>query len=189
MGLDMFLRRKRDLGNAKLNVKVLDNEYDWYKNKGKNYSLDNCTFIMQEVGYWRKANAIHKWFVDNVQDGNDDCRDYWVSTDKLKELLDTCKKVKETAKIKKDKVAVGQKYNAETEKFEKIYEDGEIITNAEEIAEILPTTDGFFFGSTDYDNWYMQDINYTIELLEKILLEEEQKDKNEYIEYYYGSSW
>ena len=44
-------------------------------------------------------------------------------------------------------------------------------------------------GSTDYDYWYMKDIDYTIEILEKILLEEEQKDKNEHIEYYYGSSW
>lgn len=30
--------------------------------------------ITEEVGYWRKANAIHGWFVDNVQKGNDDCK-------------------------------------------------------------------------------------------------------------------
>ena len=27
----------------------------------------------EEVGYWRKANAIHGWFVRNVQNGKDDC--------------------------------------------------------------------------------------------------------------------
>ncbi len=30
-------------------------------------------YIQEEVAYWRKANAIHKWFVENVQDGQDDC--------------------------------------------------------------------------------------------------------------------
>ena len=28
-----------------------------------------------QIASWRKANAIHKWFVDNVQDGVDDCGD------------------------------------------------------------------------------------------------------------------
>lgn len=189
MGLDMYLTKKKHLGNAKLNLKVLDNEYEWYKNKGKTYSLDNCTCIVQEVGYWRKANAIHKWFVDNVQEGNDDCKEYWVSPNKLEELLDTCKKVKETAKIEMGKVVVCQRYNADTKQFEKEYEDGEIITNVEEIEKILPTTDGFFFGNTDYDKWYMQDIYYTIEMLEKVLLEEEKESKQENNSYYYTSSW
>ena len=38
--------------------------------------------------YWRKANQIHAWFVDNVQQGNDNCGEYYVSHEKLKELLD-----------------------------------------------------------------------------------------------------
>ena len=41
--------------------------------------------------YWRKANQIHKWFVDNVQKGEDDCGEYYVSHEKLKELLTTCR--------------------------------------------------------------------------------------------------
>lgn len=41
--------------------------------------------------YWRKANQIHKWFVDNVQNGSDDCGEYYVSQDKLIELLALCK--------------------------------------------------------------------------------------------------
>ena len=41
--------------------------------------------------YWRKANQIHKWFVDNVQNGEDDCGDYYVSHEKLKELRETCR--------------------------------------------------------------------------------------------------
>ena len=52
------------------------------------------SYIEEEVGYWRKANHIHRWFVENVQEGKDDCGTYYVSVDKLKKLLDDCKKVK-----------------------------------------------------------------------------------------------
>ena len=38
--------------------------------------------------YWRKANQIHAWFVDNVQGGEDNCGEYYVSHEKLKSLLD-----------------------------------------------------------------------------------------------------
>ena len=50
--------------------------------------------IKEEIGYWRKANAIHKWFVDNVQDGEDDC-DYHreVTKEDLEELRDVCHEV------------------------------------------------------------------------------------------------
>jgi hypothetical protein len=46
--------------------------------------------IKEEVGYWHKANQIHRWFVQNVQDGNDDCQEYEVSLDDLKTLRNNC---------------------------------------------------------------------------------------------------
>jgi len=49
----------------------------------------------EEVAYWRKANAIHNWFVNTVQGGNDDCGDYDVSHDTLRKLRETCVKVLE----------------------------------------------------------------------------------------------
>jgi hypothetical protein len=45
------------------------------------------------VGYWRKANAIHQWFVNEVQSGEDDCKDYYVSREQLIELRDLCQQV------------------------------------------------------------------------------------------------
>jgi len=45
------------------------------------------------VAYWRKANQIHGWLVDNVQRGLDNCGEYWVSREKLGELLELCKSV------------------------------------------------------------------------------------------------
>jgi hypothetical protein len=46
--------------------------------------------------YWRKANQIHAWFVKNIQNGIDDCDSYYVSQDKLIELLALCKHALET---------------------------------------------------------------------------------------------
>jgi hypothetical protein len=50
--------------------------------------------ISVRVGYWRKANQVHQWFVDNVQGGEDNCGRYHVSREQLRELLETCKQVR-----------------------------------------------------------------------------------------------
>ena len=55
---------------------------DWYRKAGI------CM-------YWRKTNSVHKWFVDNVQNGNDDCGTYEVDWEQLDELRKTCHKVLE----------------------------------------------------------------------------------------------
>ncbi len=118
--------------------------------------------------YWRKANHIHKWFVDNVQEGNDDCGTYDVSIEQLTELRDLCKKVLDTANLVPGKVKTGQIWSKEGG-CEQCYEDGHLITNQEEIEALLPTTNGFFFGSTEYDSYYLQDIKDTKEVLDKVL--------------------
>jgi len=82
MGLDMYLDREIYIGNEfkkpeeQVDIKVFG------VNKAKVVS------ITERVGSWRKANAIHAWFVTNVQDGYDKCqRRYYVEVEKLKELL------------------------------------------------------------------------------------------------------
>ena len=49
--------------------------------------------IFKEVAYWRKANQIHNWFVENLQDGIDECQLTIVDEDSLRELLEVCKEV------------------------------------------------------------------------------------------------
>lgn len=39
-----------------------------------------------EIGYWRKANAIHRWFVQQVQEGVDECQWSMVTRDHLQAL-------------------------------------------------------------------------------------------------------
>ena len=125
--------------------------------------------IIEDVGYWRKANAIHKWFVDNIQDGEDDCGYYEVAPEYLEELLNICKLIKQKCVMKKGKIANG--YRFENGKEVPIMEDGEYIENPEVAAKYLPTQSGFFFGGTEYDQWYMEDIDSTIEILTEVLKE------------------
>ena len=66
---------------------------------GATYKIDKETHSheikLEEVAYWRKQNAIHKWFVDNVQEGVDNCAIYSFDDYFLKRLLVVCKKVLE----------------------------------------------------------------------------------------------
>jgi hypothetical protein len=60
----------------------------------------------------------------------------------------------------------------------------EVFNDHSKAEELLPSTSGFFFGNTDYDEWYYNDVQHTIEILDKILSE---SDGNQDI--YYSSSW
>ena len=125
--------------------------------------------IIQQVGYWRKANQIHNWFVENVQNGVDDCGAYEVNEYQLQELLDLCEEVQDKAVLVHGQIKNGERLV--NEKGEPIYEEGDYIENSEEIAELLPSCDGFFFGGTAYDEYYLNNIKDTIEILEKVLRE------------------
>ena len=193
MGLDMYLNRmpryKRTTAKA---VSIIESYLDWLRAKEEGSGYANCTFarwsgtkniptqdkidfykqfytkkysswdtkheyghyrIMEQVGYWRKANHIHTWFVDNIQDGEDDCAYHReVTKTDLEELLDVCQKVLDNPDVAKDN---------------------------------LPTQGGFFFGSTDYDEYYLEDIRDTIDIITKVL--ETTDFEKEMI--YYVSSW
>lgn len=127
MGLDMYLTSRSELDRAKAN------DYYW-----------------GELAYWRKFNALHAWFVHNVQDDVDNCGDYVVSQTKLSELVEVLKKLQQT----KD-------------------------------TSLLPTQSGFFFGSTEYDEWYWDRVNSTIDILSEILTTFDFENE----ELLYTSSW
>jgi hypothetical protein len=151
----MYLHRKTYVKNWD------HREFRWEiavtRDDGKPTRIDTSKVceITEEMGYWRKANAIHAWFVQNVQDGRDECQEAWVSAEQLRELLGTCQRVLEA----RDPVAVG--------------------------GEHLPPQSGFFFGSTEIDQWYMEDIQSTVAILTEIL----EADPDLKGDYYYQSSW
>ena len=150
MGLDMYLNKRtyvqqweHQKPEEKYNVEVTKG------GESANINPKKVKYIIEEAGYWRKQNQIHRWFVENIQNGTDDCGEYYVSKDALASLLELCEKVKAD--------------NALAD-------------------ELLPGASGFFFGGTDYDEWYFNGIDNTIEILKEAL-----EDENG--EYLYSSSW
>ena len=109
-----------------------------------------------KVGYWRKSNQIHQWFVDNCQDGVDDCREVSVAREKLEELKKVC---------------------------EIVLMDKGLLDTDESAQAMLPTQSGFFFGGTEYDEYYYSDLTDTIEIATACLAMPPEWD------FSYQSSW
>jgi hypothetical protein len=132
------------------------------------------------VAYWRKANAIHRWFVENVQNGIDECQRSRVTRDQLRSLVASCKEVLNVVETVEGRVHNGTMWQDGIRS--EIYEPGRVITNPEMARRLLPTQGGFFFGSTDYDQFYLDDLRSTVEQIEPLLV-----DGND--DFYYRSSW
>jgi hypothetical protein len=117
--------------------------------------------VSYPIGYWRKANAIHGWFVSNVQGGEDNCQSYYVSREQLQELAEACDEVL--------KVPVGVAQE-----------------DAAANVGLLPSL-GFFFGSYEMDEWYIDSLKMTIEIINHALslFSEDNYDWS----FYYSSSW
>ena len=149
MGLDMYLYKRTYVGAKWKDRNVV---LDFLQMDDIHIDENRISYIMEEVCYWRKANAIHRWFVDNVQDGIDNCGEYYVSGTQLQDLVNICKKVKDDLSL---------------------------------ASELLPSQEGFFFGETDYGNYYKEDLEDTINNLTKVLEEPNGIDSD----YIYQSSW
>ena len=124
--------------------------------------------------------------MDKIQGGVDDCRYHReVTREDLEELRDKCKEILEGCVQVRGKVKNGSRLDQKTNQLVPIYEDGLLVANPEICKKLLPCTDGYFFGSDEYDQWYMRDIQYTFEKISKVL--EETDFENQMI--YYRSSW
>lgn len=168
MGLDMYLIKRKNFHRpTKVDIK-------FEPSKGNYFVKEPCSAVVEDADsitasyesiYWRKANMVHKWFVDNAQGGKDDCDEYYVPVEKLEELLEICKKVLE---------------------------------NHELAEELLPTQCGCFFGGTEYDEYYFDEVQYTAEQLEKVIDDFKREEQAILdgsdgvpvsIGLYYSSSW
>ena len=189
MGLDMYLYRKTYVQNWDHMGPKERHTITITGPKAKSIKPERITEIVEQVGYWRKANAIHAWFVKNVQGGEDDCRPYPVSLRQLQELLEVCRRVLAGSKLAKGKVENGYKIlkGAGDGRIVKkpILEEGEFIEDPALAIELLPAQSGFFFGGTDYDQWYIRDLRDTVEILEEFLRENGVENG----ELYYEASW
>jgi len=134
MGLDMYLSKVTYLSQY-----PKDRPVPTVSGQGlEHVKPERVAEISERVGYWRKANAIHGWFVENVQKGRDECQRTDVGEQDLRALLDACSAV---------------------------------IADPSRAADLLPATSGFFFGSTAYDEYYMQNLRDTVEIITPLLEE------------------
>ena len=97
MGLDMYLEKDTYIG-AQFPHRGIEGEISLSRMSGKervpiNVQVDRVSSITEQVGYWRKANAIHKWFVDNCAKGVDECQRIYVDRDKMEDLLEIVTRV------------------------------------------------------------------------------------------------
>ena len=155
MGLDMYLYQREYISG-----------YSWKEDIDEKYTYDSIVNAIGVqpckhsphmnieicVAYWRKANAIHKWFCD-LDGGRDECQSIYVPREKLVELRNLASSV------------LLQPALAETS---------------------LPTQQGFFFGSYEYDEWYMEDMKNTVNQLNQIL---EYTPEGSWADFVYRASW
>lgn len=192
MGLDMYMKKRTYVKNWDYEPKEKKNTFTIKQNGVKRPDIDptKISAIEEEIMYWRKANAIHSWFINNCADGVDDCKEVYIEIEQIQELVDLCKQVLSKCKLKDGMITNGQKMTPNG--WEDIKEPGKYVVNAEEAHELLPTTEGFFFGSTDYDEWYIQDLKDTVKALEPYL-EKDEDGKYRYgnweTSFYYRASW
>ena len=62
----------------------------------------------------------------------------------------------------------------------------EVNVNKDKAEELLPTTSGFFFGGTDYDEYYFNEVKRTIEELRPYIQDMEKEDNSYFV---YQASW
>jgi hypothetical protein len=157
VGLDMYLQARKYINVYDYNASEQQNQLVISPKWKEIIAAADMTDIAAEetgvsvevnVAYWRKNNAVHKWFVDNLNNGEDDCQEYYVSRGHLQELRNLCKQAINT----KD-------------------------------ANLLPTASGFFFGSTDTDEYYWDKIKDTVKKLDRVL------SLPENLRFYYQASW
>ena len=154
MGLDMYLYKKHHVKNY--NYQPAKSRHCVTVTKAGMLRTDinpaHITSVTEEVARWRKTNAVHKWFVDTVQDGVDNCATYVVDAAQLAALLDIVTRVL-------DAPATATK--------------------------LLPTYDGSFFGSEDYDDDYYADLMSTQEVLTAVLAAPNPEDAS----FAYQADW
>lgn len=216
------------------------------KNKTVEHGKNERTVKIKEVLYLRKANQIHKYFVDNFADGVDDCKEIGIEIEDIKKLNDICKRIVKESKLKDgwayyghsggrsfpkgDTVMLAEKkdlrfvkvggvapsdikvgdYIWENEtsasKVESIDEGDDtfqfrfgseyvvkVIENPELAQEELPTQAGFFFGDTNYNEYYIEDLKEYIRQADEIIADYENEIKSGTdkfdIDYTYQASW
>jgi hypothetical protein len=178
-------------------VKELMGDYDWYYNDltpeltneelKEKVSTLNKTIYARENVYFRKVNFVYAFFSPYLE--NESCI---VTKDMVRELIGHCDKVIQAAK--EDNLINDNNEIINLDDFYYHYREGENWLNISQerrqqeeerintlsvhvnggiwirvAEEELPTQSGFFFGSTEYDIYYLVDVLDCKKKFEKLL--------------------
>lgn len=163
MGLGMYLLDEQEYNEYKEKINKCDPDSEEYWNIS----------FPTELIYWRKANAIHRYFCSVGEEIEKEVI-YKITIKDLLELFNLIniilkEKAKRYKRNRKNKIKCLQQSD---------YNELAIIAEG-----TLPTQEGFFFGSTEYDEQYYSDLEFTKESIKDII---NLSNKDSFI---YYASW
>lgn len=161
MGLDMYLEARTFISGYSHETDETKALFNQITEAVGMQDMQDERFVTVNVNvaYWRKANHIHNWFVNNVQDGEDDCKSYWVSREKLMELEEVCRRVvaNGTSEYAQEHLPTSTGFFFGTDEY-----------------------DEYYYESTD---WTAK------RLAELLIEIDKMKDNGKRIDFYYQASW
>ena len=164
MGLDMYLKYRKNMSGYDFSP-----ESEAYKALVAEAGLNEIAsglspYLSMEVTaiYWRKVNAVHGWFVNELAGGEDHCQEIHVTREKLEELRNLC--------FEALSVPAGSSLQ-------------------EHAPTVLPPTPGFFFGSEEIDEYYIEDLKYTMTEIDRVLAQLPNDGEGWDWSLYYQASW
>jgi hypothetical protein len=174
MGLDMYLYANKYLNNENVDqIKKLAGT-----NNLPNESGTESIHIRQLVGYWRKVNAVHGWFINKIASGVDECQELYISREQLEQLRQDCI------------VALANpERNYEIENQKVFYQLCDYLNKLETPVNLatynnpVPPVEGFFFGGNELSDYYFSQLEYTIDLITNLL------ELDDDFSFHYQASW
>jgi len=141
MGLDMYLTATAHIGGEH-GVEI----------EGLDAGGLEISGIKYDAGYWRKANAVHGWFVNHVQRGEDDCKPYMVERSDLEELRSACENALKSRKTDNLPPTAGFFFGSQ-EVDQYYWEDLELTVEICNRALSLKNSEGLFWHFEYQSSW------------------------------------
>jgi hypothetical protein len=150
MGLDMFLNRVIPIYTHDYQISI-EPKSDCYPK----IDFTKVISITEKVAYWRKAHAIYDWFYRENNFSDAPCL---INQDQIKNLVYVCKEVRDSLL---DSPMITKNVDGE---------DMLVYQNTDVARELLPADEEWIF--SQYDEWYMDHLQYTIDCLEPLIGED-----------------
>lgn len=178
MGLDMYLMAQKyesksswQLDKEERREKEKEIVKDFYPEDLQKIGLTHIkdNFLSKQtryqIGYWRKFNALQAFFEKRVESDYELLHGVYVYEETIKELISTFNKILKdikTCETEEIQYCTGWAYGEKTYDTKKVYK-------SQVALDLLPPGDGFFYGSQEIDEWYVEDIKYSLKLFKKAL--------------------